>query len=214
MSDAEQRRREALEVLPSEEAQALFNAAWHKVNQRAWLEAHEVCGLTGTLMYVGWADEPRAETAHHPDGSTTITINEGLVTFTDDVVNALFASERWRGEQEAMPLIGANDLLIRCYANWKAFFDGNQERLQIPALSCAMEGVSAMHRAAALCFIVFHEYGHAVLHRGREREPRQELESEADRWGFDVLLQLFRHDPVREFSDLVAGAFLGRFPRG
>lgn len=208
VSDAERKRLKSWEVLPSPEVGKVFSAAWRRLHPMAWRMTKGRCGLFRTRHSIVWRDQPRAYCEHHADGSTSVVVHEGLIWFTYDVINALFASARWRGEKTALQLDCANELLRRCYANWEKFFDGNQERSQLPLLSDQVGGLAAVHRAAALCFIALHEYGHATLHRGREDEQRAVLEDEADRWGFDALLKLFRHDPAREFSGVVAGGLL------
>lgn len=154
--------------------------------------------------------EPYASTEHYPDGSALIRINVGLISFLQSFCMALQTGSSVvtpSGVAEAAKLLPAqlDDALMTLYRQWQALWDGAE--VKAPAILPGERGSSIADASfmLGLLFVLMHEYGHAVLHRGAPHSV--ECEHEADLWALDAMMEFFGW-PTRQPRITVAGSVI------
>jgi hypothetical protein len=164
--------------------------------------------LNRTHCIVLGLPEPYANTEHYPDCSALVRVNDGLISFVQSFCLALMtgsnvATSDGRTEAARAAPERVNQALLALYEQWKAIWAGSDLKPP-PVLPGNMASAIADSQfVLCLLFVLMHEYGHAVLHRGQE--PAPEREHEADIWALDAIMSLFGV-PTRQPRVTLAGA--------
>jgi hypothetical protein len=171
--------------------------AWSHLSHRKWVmyKAQFPATLKTVILGIG-RDEPFAETTLNPDGSSLIRVYDGLVLYLKSVCRAWLAGANLATSEGKTPASlrpnDVNQLLLETLQQWQARSD--LEDVEPPAITLSD---SAERRAdslfiMAIVFTIMHEYGHAALHGGQDRDAAtQQQELEADEWAVRALLEVF-----------------------
>lgn len=211
-SQAEVTRGQLLQWDPPRLHEAMQTAWSGLTRQPAWQMFRTTVGPARLPLFtVTGSSNPNAETYAHDDGSVLIAITDGMIRFVRNACTALFSSAAFVAsggtvtEGAALDRLEADALLKQTYLQWAELKTGTMaEPLAQPLDAQAEEFVEA-HFRLALLFIGLHEYGHAMKHSGLPDSA--EIELEADRWAFNMLLDVDSRPPCAQ-GYVFAGAIV------
>jgi len=213
VTNAQDFRQQEMTNYPSSRGAALVQRAWGMMSPMRWLAYKgQFDGLRSTVSLVSGRNEPTAETQWFKDGSSLVTISDGMVLFVESVCRALASSASWRGKDGALveralfaPQL-VDEVLLDTYRQWPMLLRDNEMNApQIP-LEEQGDALAWGYFTPAMMFIIMHEFGHAALHKDVQHEMQHEIE--ADEWAIDALLSVFG-EQTNQVNICLAGSLVG-----